>query len=206
MFLIALLLIIGGKMEEINLPKPKLKGKVSVEECIFRRRSVREFTSKPLTLTQISQLLWSLQGITDKRGFRTTPSAGATYPLVIRVVTEEGVFLYIPHSHKLIKELDKNLLPQLAKACLGQVWVKEAGCNFVISAVYERTTRTYGKRGELYVHIEVGHAAQNLHLQAVALGLGSVPIGAFREREVKKLLNLPQKEVVLYIIPVGYKK
>lgn len=205
MFLVVLLLI-GGKMEEIKLPKPKLKGKMSVEESIFLRRSVREFKDKSLTLTQISQLLWSLQGITDKRGFRTAPSAGATYPLVVRVVNKEGVFLYLPHSHKLIKELDKNLLPQLAKACLGQIWVEEAGCNFVISAVYERTTRRYGRRGEFYVHIEVGHAAQNLHLQAVALGLGSVPIGAFREEKVKELLKLPEEEVVLYIIPVGYPK
>lgn len=204
--LIFILLLKGGKAMEIKLPKPVLKGKVSVEECISKRRSIRAYKSTPLTLEEISQLLWSLQGITNSRGFRATPSAGATYPLEVRIVNADGVFRYVPEGHKLVKEKDEDIRKKLASASLGQQWVEEAPCNFVISAVYTRTSRKYGQRAERYVHIEVGHAAENLHLQAVALGLGSVPIGAFYDSEVKKILDLPQDEDPLYIIPVGHPK
>lgn len=203
---ILLLLLKGGENMEIKLPEPTLKGKVSVEECIARRRSIREYLDKPLTLEEISQLLWATQGITSDRGFkfRAAPSAGATYPLEIRIVKEDGVFRYSPEGHKLIKEKSEDLRKKLAQSALGQEYIEEAPCNFVISTVYARTARRYGQRAERYVHIEVGHAAENLHLQAVALGLGSVPIGAFHDSEVKKVLDLPRNEEPLYIIPVGH--
>jgi SagB-type dehydrogenase family enzyme len=197
------LLLKGGKIMEIKLPRPVLRGKMSVEECIAKRRSIRNYKGTPLTLNELSQLLWATQGITHRDGLRAAPSAGATYPLEIRVAKEDGLFRYIPKGHKLIKEKDEDLRKRLAIASLGQPWVEEAPCSFIFSAVYERTTRRYGKRGERYVHIEVGHAAENLHLQAVALGLGSVPIGAFRDEEVKKILGLPKNEEPLYIVPVG---
>ncbi|MCK4352669.1 SagB/ThcOx family dehydrogenase [candidate division WOR-3 bacterium] len=193
----------GGIME---LPQPVQIGEVSVEECIAKRRSVRAYSSKPLTLKELSQLLWAAQGITDPKGLRTAPSAGATYPLEIRAVTREGIFHYIPEGHKLIKEQSGDLRPKLARAASGQSFIKEVPCNFVISCVYERTTMRYKERGIRYVHIEAGHVAENIHLQAVALGLGSVPVGAFWDSEVKELLNLPKNEEPIYIIPVGHPK
>jgi SagB-type dehydrogenase family enzyme len=203
-FVPLLFLSVGGKLMEIKLPDPVLKGSISIEECVERRRSVRSYGSASLTLRQISQLLWSVQGITGPRGFRASPSAGATYPLEIRVVKSDGVFLYIPQGHKLVQESAKDVSKGLASAALGQSYVEDAPCSFIMSAVYARTTGRYGERGKRYVLIEIGHAAENLHLQAVALGLGSVPIGAFDDSQVKTVLNLPENEEPLYIIPVGY--
>ena len=195
-----------GSGAEIPLPAPSARGGMSVEEAIAQRRSVRSFTSQELSLTEISQLLWSLQGITDTvRGFRAAPSAGALYPLEVYLLDRGGVYHYIPSEHKLVKKIDRDLRKELAVAALSQPWVEHAPAVFVIAAVYSRVSRKYGEeRGARYVHIEVGHAAENLHLQAVALGLGSVPVGAFYDREVKKLLSLPPDEEPLYIIPVGH--
>jgi SagB-type dehydrogenase family enzyme len=203
-FVPLLFLSVGGKLMEIKLPDPILKGKVSIEECMERRRSVRSYKSIPLTLTQISQLLWSVQGKTGSRGLRSSPSAGATYPLEIRIVKSDGVFRYVPEGHKLVQESAKDVSKGLASAALGQSYVEDAPCSFIMSAVYARTTGRYGERGKRYVLIEIGHAAENLHLQAVALGLGSVPIGAFDDSQVKTVLDLPENEEPLYIIPVGY--
>ncbi|MDI6840963.1 MAG: SagB/ThcOx family dehydrogenase [bacterium] len=203
---IFLLLLKGGETMEIKLPAPVLKGKVSVEECIAKRRSIRAYLDKPISLEQLSQLFWASQGITDLTGLRAAPSAGATYPIEVRAVTKDGVFHYIPEGHKLIKESDKDLRKKLAQAALWQSFIAEAGCNFVISCVYKRTTQRYGDRGIRYVHMEAGHVAENIHLQAVALGLGSVPVGAFYDEEVKKVLNLPKDEDPIYIITVGYPK
>jgi len=191
--------------KEIKLPSPKTKGKLSLEEVILKRRSKRSFLDKRLSGEQISQLLWSAQGITNPGlGFRSAPSAGATYPLELYLVSADGVFHYIHEGHKLIELSSLDLRPSLAKACLGQSWVREASVNIVIAAIYSRTTDGYGQRGIMYVHMEAGHVAQNILLQAVALELGGVPIGAFIEEEVEKLLSLPEEEKAIYIIPVGY--
>ena len=188
----------------IKLPRPKDKGKVSLEETIKKRRSERNLSGKELTLEQISQLLWSCQGITDEGGrFRSAPSAGATYPLEVYLVSPDGLFKYIPSGHSIKRLKDEDLRAQLCRACLGQQFVEDASVNIVICADFKRTTACYGKRGENYVYIEVGHAAENLHLQAVAEGLGSVPVGAFSDDEVKKVLDLPEGLVPIYVIPVG---
>ncbi len=197
----------GGGMEEIALPEPTIKGKMSLEECIAERRSVRKYQSREVGLDEVGQLCWAAQGITyGKTGFKTAPSAGATYPLELYLVEPDGLFHYYPEMHKLVKLRDQDLRGSLAEAALGQRFIEEAPIDFVITAVYERTTERYGERGKMYVHIEVGHAAQNIHLQAVALGLASVPVGAFYDEKVSKVLCLPEEEVPLYIIPVGYKK
>lgn len=196
---------------EIKLPLPRHKSAISVEEALLKRRSIREYTSAPLTLPEVSQLLWAGQGITDPRGLRTAPSAGATYPLETYLVVGkadglgEGVYHYRPEGHKLVKIMEGDLRRELAIAALGQEWVKEAAINIVFAAEYERTTRRYGERGVRYVHMEVGHAAQNVYLQAVALDLGTVVIGAFYDDRVKKVLGLPKNEEPLYIMPVGRK-
>ncbi len=199
------------KQREIFLPMPRLSGDMSVEEAIARRRSVREYLDSPLKIEEISQLLWSAQGITDvRRGFRVAPSAGATYPLEVYLVVREGgveglepgIYKYDSHRHSLMLLKLGDFSKELYSAALNQEWVLEAPINLVVTAVYERTTSRYGERGIRYVHMEVGHVGQNVYLQATALNLGTVVIGAFHDEEVKRIISVPD-EVPLYIMPVG---
>lgn len=187
----------------MKLPIPRKKGEVSVEETLEQRRSKRSFVPKELSWEQISQLVWAAQGIV-RRGFRTTPSAGALYPLEVYLVTKEGVYHYQPESHELEPTLEGDVRSQLCRAALHQEFIEEAPVDIVIAAVYQRMEWRYRERAARYTHIEVGHAAQNIHLQAIALGLGSVPIGAFHDEQVQRVLSLPKNEQPLYIIPVGY--
>lgn len=187
------------------LPEPRLEGDVSLEEVLSKRRSVRDFSSQELSLENISQLLWAAQGITQKHtGFRTAPSAGALYPIEIFLVKKDGVFHYIPQGHKIVKLTSNDLRESLAKACLFQGFVADAPIDIVITAIYERTTVKYGERGIRYVHLEAGHVCQNILLQATALGLGAVPVGAFDDGHVRKIINLSGEYVPLYVVPVGY--
>jgi SagB-type dehydrogenase family enzyme len=197
--------------EVIKLPEPQYDSDVSLEQSLLERRSVRDYSGQPLTLQEISQLMWAAQGLTDPRGFRTAPSAGGLYPLELHIVVGDvedllpGVYRYQPDGHQLVKTGDGDKRAELAEAALEQEWVEEGAVDFVFTAVYERTTGKYGERGIRYVHMEAGHAAQNLCLQATALGLGAVTIGAFYDKEVSQLLNLPADEEPLYVIPVGRK-
>jgi SagB-type dehydrogenase family enzyme len=192
---------------EILLPKPKTKGVMSLEESIKKRRSVRSFTPKELSLEQISQLLWATQGITEEsRRLRSAPSAGALYPLEIYLIKKDGIFYYNVENHSLKKLSDGDVRGEIVQASWGQSFIREAPVSIIISAVQSRTKAKYGRRGDRYVDIEVGHAAQNLHLEAVALGLASVPVGAFTDSEVKRILGLPRDTDPIYIVPVGYAK
>jgi len=191
----------------IKLPPPKFKGEVSLEEVLKSRRSIRSYKDSPLTLEEVSQLVWAGQGITTGWGGRTAPSAGALYPLEIYLVVGKvegidcGVYHYQPQEHSLIKIEEGDRRGALFSSALFQSSVKEAPLSFVICAEYQRTTKKYGKRGERYVHMEAGHVGQNICLQAQALGLATVVIGAFMDKAVKKVLGV--KEKPLYIIPVG---
>ena len=195
----------NGAGKEIILPAPATTGGMPLVEAIAKRRSVRAFTDRKLNLQQISQLAWAAQGITEpERGLRAAPSAGATYPLELYLFTSDGLFKYVPQGHKLLQLRDQDQQAELAMAALGQASVNNAALDFVITGVVARTSAKYRERAERYVYMEAGHVAQNIHLQAVALGLGSVPVGAFKDAEITKLLNLPQGETPIYIIPVGY--
>lgn len=186
------------------LPEPKRQGHVSVEEAIAKRRSVRAFADIRLTDQELSQLIWAAQGITDRdNGYRAAPSAGATYPLETYLATADGIFHYLPEKHALEPVRKSDARKALAMAALGQRWIETAAAIVIFTTVPERTTRRYGNRGLMYIHMEAGHAAENVHLQAVALGLGSAPIGAFDESAVVKILNLTKTETPLYIIPIG---
>jgi len=195
----------------IKLPEPRYDSDVSLEQSLLQRRSTRSYTGESLTLTEVSQLLWATQGITDDRGFRTAPSAGGLYPLEVYIVAGNvenlapGIYKYEPGLRELIPIIAGDRRSELADAALGQSWVKEGAIVIVFTAVYERTTGKYGEQGIRYVHIELGHAAQNLCLQATAMGLGVVTVGAFHDEQVVELLNLPGDEQPLYIIPVGRK-
>lgn len=195
----------AAPQQVITLPEPRLQGPVSLEEAIARRRSVRQFTDETLTLEEIGQLLWAAQGITAPAGYRTAPSAGALYPLEVYVVTEEGAFHYLPHGHQLAVQRQGAMQDELYQAALEQEAVREAPVVIVIAAIYERTAQKYGEqRSPRYVHLEAGHAAQNVLLQAVSLELGAVPIGAFEDGKVKNALDLPDDQQPLYLIPVGH--
>jgi SagB-type dehydrogenase family enzyme len=190
----------------IKLPSPAQTGKMSLEETLKNRKSIRDFSSEPLTIEELSQLLWAAQGTTRDWGARTAPSAGALFPLEVYVVLKEGVFHYSSKHHRLTRNLEKDVRDKLAYAALGQDSVQKAPAIFVIAAVYERTSKKYGNRTERYVIMEAGHAGQNLLLQAVSLGLETVPIGAFHDEKVKQVLNLPINHEPLYLIPVGRKR
>ncbi len=190
---------------ELQLPKPVLEGSKSLEECIYERESVRSYSDKKIEIEKISQILWAAQGKKGQK--RTTPSAGATYPLEIyATIKDKGYFHYNFQNHLLELITEENISHKLAEASWDQRFIEEAYLNIVICAVYSRTTIRYGERGVRYVYIEVGHCAQNVHLEAVALDLSSVPIGAFEDRQVKKALGLSKNTEPLYIIPIGYPK
>jgi SagB-type dehydrogenase family enzyme len=193
-----------SKVVRKKLPPPSQEGRVALERAISSRRSVREYTDQPLTDEELSRLLWSLQGITARDGSRAAPSAGALYPLEIYIIMGDGLYHYEPRRHELRCLSDQDLRRPVCVASLRQESVLQAAAVFVIAAVFQRIERTYGKeRGPQYVYMEVGHAAQNLMLQATALGLGSVPIGAFEDEKIARILGLPADHEPLYLVPVG---
>lgn len=196
----------GGK---VKLPEPKYSSKISVEEALKNRRSVRSYKNKPLTLEDVSQLLWSAQGKTAEWGGRTAPSAGATYPLDTYLVCSKvnglsaGVYKYAPDEHSLEMIKEKDVRADLAGAAWGQGFIAKAPITIVLAAIYRRTTGRYGDRGIRYVHMEAGHCGQNIHLQCETMGLGTVMVGAFNDERVKEILGI--KAEPLYIIPIGKK-
>ncbi|MFC2014356.1 SagB/ThcOx family dehydrogenase [Chloroflexota bacterium] len=196
----------------IYLPLPSQKGNMSLAEAIARRRSIRDFTPYSISQAQLSQILWATQGITDTRErYRAVPSAGATYPLEIFVVCgrnysekiDDGIYHYDVACHSLTLRHKGDARLELARAALDQECICQAPVNIVICALYERTAMRYGTRTERYVHMEVGHAGQNIYLQATALGLATVAIGAFYDEQVRKVLLLEKRYKPLYIMPVG---
>jgi SagB-type dehydrogenase family enzyme len=190
--------------EIMTLPKPNQDGSIPLEQAIATRRSWRDFLPQSLTLEQISQLTWAAQGQDAHGHYRTAPSAGATYPLELFVVTGDGLFLYLPVRHSLEKLIGQDLRAALASAAWGQEFIEAAPLTLVFTAEFSRTTDHYGKRGIRYVYMEAGHAAQNVHLQAEALGLGSVAVGAFDDVSVSKVLSLPRSLEPIYMVTVGY--
>lgn len=194
-------------LKTIELPKPVTSGRISLEESIARRRSEREFSDRELSLEQISQILWSAQGITDPSfGFRAAPSAGALYPLTIYLVKKDGVYRYLPDGNKLIQVVEEDKRPSMVRASLGQSFINDAPVDIVIAVNFRITEAKYGARAFRYVCMEAGHVAENIQLQAVTLGLTSVPIGAFWDDVIKSSLGLPETQDPLYILSLGYLK
>ncbi|MCK4263003.1 MAG: SagB/ThcOx family dehydrogenase [Dehalococcoidia bacterium] len=201
----------GNPELAFKLPPPRLKSNTSLEETIAKRRSIRRYGKRPLTPTQVAQLLWSAQGITGSGRLRAAPSAGATYPLEIFILTgkgtveelAEGIYHYEVDRHSLTMHLPGDSRRKLAGAAFDQGFIANAPMDIVICALYGRTSYRYGRRGERYVSIETGHVAQNVHLQATALGLATVEVGAFDDEEVRKVLQVQQEIRPLYMMPVG---
>lgn len=202
----------AAQESEIRLPAPQRDGKISLERCLATRRSVRNFRDTPLSLAEVGQLLWAAQGITGGDRFRTAPSAGALYPLEVYLVAgrveglEAGVYKYRPERHALLRRAGGDHRRPIAQAALGQESLAEAPVTILFAGVVARTAKRYGERAERYMHMEAGHAGQNVCLQAVALGLGSVPVGAFRDGELKRAAGLDGDEAPLYLFPVGHRR
>jgi SagB-type dehydrogenase family enzyme len=216
MVLLALLATpaLGQEKQVIKLPAPAHQGSMSVEEALNKRRTVRRFASRSLTLRQVSQLLWGADGVSDPRGLRTAPSAGATYPLELYLVVGErgvtelpaGVYRYLPQPHALEPTPAKgDLRAPVARVSLHQTWMAEAPVMVVFAAEYSRCMARYGNRGVQYTHMEVGHVGQNLFLQAETLGLACGIVGAFEDRGLSQALKLPAAHEPLLVMPVGYK-
>jgi len=197
------------KEEKIILPQPRYQSHISIEEALLKRRSVREYKDEPLNLQEISQLLWAAQGITGAGGFRAAPSAGALYSLKVYVMGQIdglaiGMYRYNPYEHSLIKIGDKDLKKELVKAVYDQTWIGKAPVNIIFTGNYEIIAQKYGnEKAPRYTHMEVGHAAQNVYLQAQSLNLATVAVGGFEIEKVKEILNLPTEEEPLYIMPIG---
>lgn len=196
-------------MHPIQLPPPQLRSNISVEQALLERRSTRQFSSTPLTLAEASQLLWSAQGITSEDGKRTAPSAGGICPLEVYLITGNvetlapGVYKYHPVSNQLTQVVEGDLRKQLAAASFNQSCVSDGAAIIAFSATFEAMIAKYGPGSEKYVDMEIGHASQNVHLQAVSLGLGTVVVAALRENEVREMLKLPANEKPIYLMPVG---
>lgn len=192
------------KTDRIDLPKPFPGDGITLEEALAARRSIREYTDEPLSRRDLSRLCWAAQGVTSRHGDRTAPSAGGLFPLELYVANAEGLFHYEPRPHRLARVSGTDPRPAIHRAALAQDSILQAPAVFVIAAVHERIERRYGRaRTPRYVHMEVGHAAQNLLLEAVSLGLGGVPIGAFYDGQLHEALSLPPDHRPLYLVPVG---
>jgi len=196
-----------------TLPKAIRKGNFSFEELLVRRQSRRTFRSRPLSIDQLSQMLWATYGLRDSVEFeRTVPSAGARLPLTILACTgdatikglDAGIWEYIPSKHSLGRVFGEDVRVPLAAAAFHQKYVADAPLCIAVAATFEKTTSRYGERGIRYVHIDVGHVGQNVYLEAEALGLGTVAIGAFDDDMVAKALHLSPSLDPLYLMPVGY--
>jgi SagB-type dehydrogenase family enzyme len=204
---------VGLAAEAVKLPAPNTKGGIPLTEALQARRTVRHFAARPLELAQISQLLWEADGLSDPRGLRTSPSAGATYPLDLYLVVGErgaanlpaGIYHYEVRAHALSPGTRGDLRALVAGACLHQTWVIEAPVMVVITGEYRRCSARYGQRGIRYTHMEAGNVSQNLFLAAESLGLGAGIVGAFDDQALAEVLKLPPAHEALLVMPVGYK-
>jgi SagB-type dehydrogenase family enzyme len=190
--------------QEIVLPPPQLSSQNSLEEAIAQRRSHRSFGPQELSWEQIGQLAWSALGITggDPR-WRSAPSAGALHSLELYLLLPGSIYHYDPVAHRFTFH-QPVLLSEVAAAALNQQFIAQAPCTFAFAANATRTTQVYKKRGWNYVCMDLGHAAQNLLLQATALGLVGTPVGALDEAALNAILKLPADQQLLYLVPIGY--
>jgi len=189
----------------IQLTDPNLTGTLSFEEALTRRRSVRQFSTQPLRRSQIGQLAWAGQGVTDaERGLRTAPSAESLYPMELFIATNEGLFTYRPAEHSLQQTMEQDVRSELARATLTPDPVAAAPCSIIVAGSSRKISARVGSRAKTFVAMEAGHIAQNIQLQAVCMGLGAVPIGGLDMTAVRKICRMSRELDPLYVICVGH--
>jgi SagB-type dehydrogenase family enzyme len=198
----------------VNLPSPELTGNLSVEAAIQNRRSVRKYSNQSVTLSNISQVLWSAQGITDSQNqLRSVPSAGQVYPLEVYVIAgpnvsglQEGVYHYVPSNNTLEMFMSGDLRDNLSTIADGQPWVKQAPLDILITGNYRKMINKYPdtQLSTRFVNLEAGHAGENIYLQSEALGLVTVSLGSFNSNKLSQSFELPSNETPIYIYPVGH--
>ncbi|MFS8065793.1 MAG: SagB/ThcOx family dehydrogenase [Byssovorax sp.] len=179
-----------------------------------RRRSVRDFTLRPMPLATLGRLLHACYGVKGEPERaatceRAAPSAGGRYPLELYVATqsveglEDGIHHYDARAHELELRRPGAAQPKLVDLALEQDMVRDSNVVAIITAIPERTMWKYGQRGYRYVWLDAGHLGQNLYLVATALGLGPVGIGGFFDEELNELLDLPAGEEAFYLVAIG---
>ncbi len=192
------------RLKVVQLAEPNLTGSVSFEQALTRRQNVRQFTGQPLEPAQIGQLAWAGQGITEPiKGLRTAPSIGASYPMKLYFATQEAMFAYNPQKHTLEETFSGDVRTKLA-AALKQEAVAGAGCNIIVVGSVRKVVTRYRNKARECMLLEAGHIAQNIQLQAVCLGLGSVAIGTFDTGQIRAICRLSAALEPMYIICVGY--
>ncbi|MDF1538964.1 MAG: SagB/ThcOx family dehydrogenase [Candidatus Thorarchaeota archaeon] len=200
--------------EYFSLPPPLADEGEGIWTTLRRRRSVRAYTANPISIQNLSQLLWATQGITGHAGdhlLRTAPSAGALYPvetyLSINRVTglEPGLYHYSPPYHRLDLIAKGDFAKQIRAGALDQQIAERSAVTFLWSVVFQRSKWKYLQRAYRYIFLDAGHIAQNLALAAEALGLGSCQIGAIYDDELNDLLGLDSvNESIIYLSTVGH--
>lgn len=199
------------------VPPEKLSlGEIPLREAIGRRRSRRRFSPEPLTLEELSFLLWATQGVREvvRDGiatFRSVPSAGARHPFETYISAHRvegltpGLYRYLPLDHKLaLLREDPDLPEKTAAAALGQRFVGEAAVVFVWTAIPYRTEWRYSVRSHKVIAIDAGHVCQNLYLACEAIGAGTCAVGAYSQSAVDRLLGVDgEDEFAVYLAPVG---
>jgi SagB-type dehydrogenase family enzyme len=176
---------------------------MSIEAALAKRRSTRTFTNDDLSSAVLGQLFWSGQGITDRDGHRTAPSAGALYPIELYAVTKSSVGHYLPFDHAIEQRRDETTLAGMGDAAFDQQWIGEAPVVLVVTGVVARTQAKYGGVANELMIREAGHVTQNVLLQATAMDLAAVPVGGFDPKAIGRAMGLPPGEEPLYLIPVG---
>ena len=198
-----------SSQKSIQLPEPNYNGNITLEQALRRRRSVRNYTGESLKLEELSQLLWAGQGLTGGGGTRTSPSAGGLFPVQMYAVVDnvhnlgKGIYKYDGETHSIFPVGSGDKRSELAEAALRQECIMKCAVAIVITADISKTAWKYGERAERYVFMEAGHVSQNINLQATAIGLGTVAVGAFFDDSVKSVLKLSANLRPLYIMPVG---
>jgi SagB-type dehydrogenase family enzyme len=206
-----------GAAEPIDLPAPseiEVPG-VDLRLAIEARESVRRYAEEPLSLAELSYLLWCTQGVKGVQGtyatFRNVPSAGArhaleTYLLVNRVEgLRPGLYRFLALEHALVAvDLEPGVAEAVTVACWDQAMVQRCAATFIWVAVAERMVWRYGERGYRYMHIDAGHVCQNLYLAAGSVGGGVCAIAAFSDEDMSRLLGLDgEEQFVIYVATVG---
>lgn len=209
-----------GEVKHDLVPAAELKPRsLTLADAIRQRRSHREYLESPLTLEQLSLLLWHTQGVTGvrhqpdgtKSNLRAAPSAGARYPLETYVFAHRveglatGLYRFDPDNHCLWQiRLDDGIAGELQRVCFGATFVGEAAVVLAFTTIPYRMEWRYGYIAHRMIAMEAGHAAQNAYLSAAAIGAGACAVAAYHQPSLDRLLGVDgEDEFALYLVTVG---